>query len=129
MMARKILITDSDWNLLSLAYRTLSEQGYELIDEAAPNTALSIANNWRPDIIIAPPQCITEWQELSSEAANFPAGRILVTFSENDDPSDWQSWISAGHSILIKPIEHPSQLIAAIEDAAGTIAADRSRAV
>ncbi len=128
-MATKILITDSDWNLLSMAYKTLGEQGYELIDEACPAIAISIANNWRPDIIIAPPQCIADWRERSASQVNFPAGKILVTFNESDDPADWQTWVSAGYSILIKPIEHPSQLIAAIEDAAGMASADRSQAI
>lgn len=131
-MRKRILLADSDWQLLKYAHGPLRKSGNEVIVESDPSRIPSLIETWKPDVIIAPAEFFQEWEEDYSSnqdiLARFPDSKFLITAAQQDTSLPWQRWIMKGHEILLKPIVHYLQLHAAIESALNSQHLQRDRA-
>ena len=119
LMRAKILVADSDRKILRVAFETLRDQGFRVIAETAPAEVLRMARQWRPDLIIAPASCLRIWDIDPAEGLDtvLPEFSFLVTANSPEELTPWERWIGRYCEILIKPVVHPMELVAAVEDA------------
>jgi DNA-binding response OmpR family regulator len=115
----RLLVTDSDWNLLRHARRVAMREGYALMAESQPDESLKIARRWRPDVIIASPQTFAEWsRELHGNFDSLVCPAMIVTADFNDPSKSWRTWRPLCCDVLIKPVPHVLEVYSALDAAA-----------
>jgi len=121
-MSGKILVADSDRQILRVAFGPLRGQGFRVIAETVPAEALRVAQQWRPDLIIVPASCLKTWDSdpVCGLETILPEFAFLVTANSADELTPWQRWLGQWCEVLIKPIVHPLELMVAVEDAMAT---------
>ena len=117
-MKRRILLIDSDWQLLNYAYSALRKAGYDVIAESDSAGALHLIRTWKPNIAICPVGLLEKWQrEVSDFDEILPGTSRLITAHADESAQVWQGLAACGHEILLKPVTHYLQLHTAIESA------------
>lgn len=119
----RILITDPDWHLLRHAYQISRQEQHDVAAECIPAKAAAFAKQWKPDLIIATPQCLAKWQDMPGGMSGVTGqARLVVTADSRDPDLQWTQWARGGVEILLKPLVHPAQLATAIAAAAAIVA-------
>ena len=118
-MASRILVTDSDTQILTFSLGALREHGFRVIVECSASEALRIAQQWLPDLIIAPASCLLGWASDRHEGLQgiLPSSAFLLTTFDSEDLEPFQEWIGRRCEVLMKPLIHSAQLIIAVESA------------
>ena len=127
-MKSRILVADSDSQVLSIALGPLREEGYQVIAECGAKDALSTARQWLPDVIIISSACLHAWS--ASHACDLqtmlPASMFIVTASAPEDLQYWSQRMGDRCDVLLKPLVHSFELLAAVEATELAHAADNN---
>ena len=115
-MDARVLVTESDWQLLNYAYRDLGSHGYEIVT-VRPDEAVSAHAKCHPDVVLTSVEDIGRFESDTPGALNTMMAHsvILVTVSPDAGPEEWQEWARKGCEILFKPLLHVSELRVAME--------------
>ena len=118
-MRRRVLISDSDWQLLAFAFGDLREHGYDVLAEASPSKALQLARQWRPHLVVASRRNIGAWDKALADRFTdvFEGAAFLVTVTDDEAAGVWKWVLARGFDVLPKPLLHASELRAATEAA------------
>ena len=115
-MDARILMTESDWQLLDYAHRDLGKHGYAVVT-AHPEEAMVAHSRWQPDVVVTSAEDLAELQRKHPQALEQLMARsvVLVTVSLACSEADWRDWARQGCEILFKPILHATELRAAMD--------------
>jgi len=115
-MDARILVTESDWQLLDYAYRDLGAHGYEIVT-ARPDDAVAAHSRCHPDVVLTSMDDIAYFESQSPGALDEMMAHsvVLVTVALESDPGDWQALARRGCEILFKPLLHVTELRVAME--------------
>jgi DNA-binding response OmpR family regulator len=115
-MDARILVTESDWQLLDYAYRDLGTHGYEIVT-ARPEEAAVAHSRFHPDVVLTSMDDIERFEARSPGALSKMMAHsvVLVTVSLESETRDWQELARRGCEILFKPLLHVTELRAAME--------------
>lgn len=118
-MRTRVLISDSDWQLLAFAFGDLREHGYDVLAEASPSKALELARQWRPQVIVASRRNVGAWDKALADRFTdvFEGAAFLVTVTDDEADGVWKWVLGRGFDVLPKPLLHASELRAATEAA------------
>jgi hypothetical protein len=118
-MNARLLVAESDWQVLDFVYRDLRERGYDVMVEADVDRAKQVVSHWRPDMVIIAGHHLAQWEcqhpELVGEL--MASASFLVTVSPDEPHDAWSRWLGRGCEILFKPLVHVSELRVAADAA------------
>jgi hypothetical protein len=115
-MEARVLVTESDWQLLNYAYRDLGAHGYEIVT-VRPDEVVEAHSKCHPAVVLTSVEDIDRFETDSPGALNGMMAHsvILVTVSPDSPSEDWQELARKGCEILFKPLLHVSELRVAME--------------
>ncbi len=118
-MNARLLVAESDWQVLDFVYRDLRERGYDVIVEADARRAKRVVNQWWPDLVVISGHYLGEWERKCPELVHdlMESASFIVTVSPDDPHDAWARWLGRGSEILFKPLIHVSELRAAVDAA------------